>query len=407
MLTEIYERTKTNQEVWWATSKMGTDELRKLLRDSLFSKYFDSEKTFASIIASATCYTRFYSQLSDKPDNLDFTDWANSDDKRSLFLPLFERDAELYKPLYSMVFELVIRGLLSNVERKVKTAIIIDELGALQKLDSLSRLLAEGRKFQACPIIATQTTAQIDKIYGRNERQILLQGTASKLILNCRDPDSARTMAEIIGNQEVLEEFGDRTDHKTSIVREKPAVMSAEIQNLPALSGFLIVGSGTPVVKAEIAPQDYRAISEKFVRAEGVNQSESRQEIVRQLLSVRHKKRVRQSLEPMPLTAPLCNISICDRSGLLLTAILREDNSIDEVCTDIDIERGVTADSSFLIWKVKDDSVTALIQVASINQVVDSQVTTYPVIFDRISHLSFYWELQQTLGHLTFVDRLD
>ena len=192
LLSEIYERTSSNEEANCVFSTMDTKELKQFLSNSLFSKYFDSENTFASIIASATTYTKFYSQLRDLENEIDFTDWAKGNDNRSLFLPLFARDAELYKSLYSMVFELIIRGLLSNVEREIKTAIVIDELGALQKLDSLSSLLAEGRKFQATPIIATQTTAQIDKIYGENDRHILLQGTATKLILNCRDPHRGR-----------------------------------------------------------------------------------------------------------------------------------------------------------------------------------------------------------------------
>jgi type IV secretory pathway TraG/TraD family ATPase VirD4 len=179
----------------------------------------------------------------------------------------------LYKPLYSMVFELIIRGLLSNESRKIKTAIIIDELGALQPLNSLSRLLAEGRKFKATPIIATQTVAQIDQLYGRYERQILLQGTATKLILNCRDPDSARTMAEIIGNQEVLEEYRDSQGKITSAIRERSVVMPSEIQNLPALLGYLMLGSGTPIVKAEITPTDYPAIAPRLLESSSAKSS--------------------------------------------------------------------------------------------------------------------------------------
>ena len=195
-LSEIYQRAMTNAEVWTICSKLNTEQLQFLLRDSIFNKYFESEKTFASIVASATTYVRFYKQLPDKEEKIDFWHWADSGDRRSLFLPLFERDAQLFKPLYSMVIELIILGLLSNVEREVKTAIIIDELGALQPISSLSRLLAEGRKSKATPILATQTLAQIDKIYGEKERQILLQGTATKLILNCRDPDSANRWSD-------------------------------------------------------------------------------------------------------------------------------------------------------------------------------------------------------------------
>ena len=263
-LSEIYQRAETNAQVWEVVSLLSTEELKSLLRDSMFNKYFDSEKTLASIVASATSYARFYGQLPDKEEKIDLWHWAESGDCRSLFLPLFEKDAQLFKPLYSMVLELIILGLLSNVEREVKTAIIIDELGALQPISSLSRLLAEGRKSKATPILATQTVAQIDKLYGRYERQILLQGTATKLILNCRDPDSAVTMAEIIGFQEVLEEYR-HSQGIIATVRDRYAVMPSEIQNLPPLSGYLMFGSDVPVVRGEIAPVDYPVIAPRLV----------------------------------------------------------------------------------------------------------------------------------------------
>lgn len=263
-LSEVYQRAMTNAEVWTIFNQLSTEQLRMLLRNSMFNKYFDSEKTLASIIASATSYTRFYSQLPDKEEQIDFWHWAESGDERCLFLPLFERDAQLYKPLYSMVLELIILGLLSNVEREIKTAIIIDELGALQPIGSLSRLLAEGRKSKATTILATQTVAQIDKIYGRYERQILLQGTATKLILNCRDPDSAMTMAEIIGYQEILEEYR-HSQGIMATVRSRYAVMPSEIQNLPPLSGYLMFGSDVPAVRGEITPVDYPVIAPRLL----------------------------------------------------------------------------------------------------------------------------------------------
>ena len=263
-LSEIYQRAETNAHVWEAVSLLSIEELKSLLQDSMFNKYFDSEKTLASIVASATSDARFYGQLPDKEEKIDLWHWAESGNRRSLFLPLFEKDAQLFKPLYSMVLELIILGLLSNVEREVKTAIIIDELGALQPISSLSRLLAEGRKSKATPILATQTVAQIDKLYDRNERQILLQGTATKLILNCRDPDSAVTMAQIIGTQEVLEEYR-HSQGIMATVRDRYAVMPSEIQNLPPLSGYLMFGSDVPVVRGEITPVDYPVIAPRLV----------------------------------------------------------------------------------------------------------------------------------------------
>ena len=80
LLSEIYQRAMTNAEVWTIFNQLSTEQLQLLLRDSIFNKYFDSEKTFASIVASATSYTRFYSQLPDKDSEIDFWHWAESGD---------------------------------------------------------------------------------------------------------------------------------------------------------------------------------------------------------------------------------------------------------------------------------------------------------------------------------------
>ena len=348
LLSEIYERTSNNEEANYVFSTMDTKQLKQFLGNSLFSKYFDSETTFASIISSTTTYTRFYSQLQDRENQIDFTGWAKSNNGRSLFLPLFAQDAEIYKSLYSMVFELIIRGLLSNVEREIKTAIIIDELGALQKLDSLSSLLAEGRKFKATPIIATQTTAQIDKIYGENDRHILLQGTATKLILNCRDPHTAKAMAEIIGHQEVLEEFVSDNSNTILTVREKLAVMPSEIQNLIPLQGFLMMGSGVPIVKAEITPKDYPIAAQRLVEFDEIDPSlaednSAKRESLMQakLIGSRHTE-----ISAIDEDTQLENIQVYDQFGLLVCVQLIYIGANSTPIPDIDEQRSIRRSDS-------------------------------------------------------------
>ena len=119
-----------------------------------------------------------------------------------IFVTLREDESELLRPLHSLIFELMLKGLLSNEHRTRKTAIIIDELGALNQLPSLHRLLSESRKYQGCPILGTQTEAQIIDKYGLQQTRTILQGTKTKLILGCADPQTAETMAKVIGRQE-------------------------------------------------------------------------------------------------------------------------------------------------------------------------------------------------------------
>ena len=238
LLTDILDIADNNLEANSLLHKLEISKLAEILTNygKSSARFCASEKMAASVIASATTHTRFYNELATTSKHIDFTGWARGENPSNLFLPLFEENADVFKPLYSMVFNLIIRGLLSNQQRKIKTAIIIDELGALAKIPALSRLVAEGRKFKATPILATQTTAQLDKIYGHYDREILLQSIATKLILNCRDYRTANTMAEIIGRKST----GGFT------------VAPGKIQNLPPLQGYLKIAHH-PVTEAALS----------------------------------------------------------------------------------------------------------------------------------------------------------
>ena len=71
-------------------------------------------------------------------------------------------------------------------------------------------------------------------------------------------------MAEIIGTQEVLEEYRHARGIMAT-VRDRYAVMPSEIQNLPPLAGYLMFGSDVPVVRGEITPVDYPTIAPRLV----------------------------------------------------------------------------------------------------------------------------------------------
>jgi len=171
-----------------------------------------------------------------------------------------------------------LRGLLGHPDpesRTMKTAIVIDELGALNQLRSLVRILAEGRKFGATALLGTQTEAQIDRNYGEYERRVILQGTATKLILNCRDGQTASMMADLIGKQErvdiqrgIKEGIIPEYHGGSEVIREVHLVMPAELQGLPNLEGYLVIANGTPPARVRVEPRGYAKRAVRFVPGE-------------------------------------------------------------------------------------------------------------------------------------------
>lgn len=120
----------------------------------------------------------------------------------------------------------------------------------------------ESRKYGGCPILGTQTQAQLTKIYGKEDTTTILQGTQTKLILKSVDHETANLTADIIGRQEIksiTENYSrsrrpgrngnGRTDGFNEQYREVYAVMPDEIKSLPKLSGYLKIDKYCAPVK--------------------------------------------------------------------------------------------------------------------------------------------------------------
>ena len=277
LLSDLFERCQSNGEIWEVISRFNIKELQDFLTGGVSARYFGAENTGASVLSTLVNEMRFYRRLADG-EGFSFSQWGRQDDPRWLFLPVFEDDSEQFKPLYTMAFELMLRGLLGHPDpesRTMKTAIVIDELGALNQLRSLVRILAEGRKFGATALLGTQTEAQIDRNYGEYERRVILQGTATKLILNCRDGQTASMMADLIGKQErvdiqrgIKEGIIPEYHGGSEVIREVHLVMPAELQGLPNLEGYLVIANGTPPARVRVEPRRYPKGAVRFVPGE-------------------------------------------------------------------------------------------------------------------------------------------
>jgi hypothetical protein len=279
VMAELFGKTRSNTEL---LELLGGNlaQPKTFLAGTMAYRYLEEAKVATSILYTAANYCQFYKSLVVSQGKvLSFYEWGASNSPRWIFVTLNEDDAELFKPLYSLVFELMLKGLLSEQERTRKTAIVIDELGALNQLPSLNRLLSESRKFLGCPILGTQTEAQITKVYGREDTRILLQGTKTKLILNCSDPQTAEKMAQVIGKQERVELTNNRNRSRSSSskgagsgssygeneqLREVYAVMPSELQDLPDLEGYLKI-STFPAAQVKVKVRNFFVQAERFI----------------------------------------------------------------------------------------------------------------------------------------------
>jgi len=278
IIAELFRQTKSNKELW-SLLVSDTKAIHSFVSETLAARYTGEEKSATSVLSTVSNYCQFYQYITDQTNysqSISFYDWARRDRPGWIFITLEENDSELLKPLHSLIFELMLRGLLSNKHRQMRTAIIIDELGALNRLYSLSRLSSESRKFGGCPILGTQTLSQITKVYGKEDTNTILQGTQTKLILRSVDHETAKGMADIIGRQEykyIAENYSrsrstgrsghGRTDSFNEQIRESYAVMPDEIKSLNRLSGYLKIGKDCSPVK--LKPRNFYLHARRFV----------------------------------------------------------------------------------------------------------------------------------------------
>ena len=283
VMAELFRQTGSNQELW-SLLKSDTKKINSFIAETLAARYTGEERSAASVLSTVSNYCQFYPYLT-KPQNktISFFDWARTDHPGWIFITLEENDSELLKPLHSLIFELMLKGLLSNKHRKMKTAIVIDELGALNQLPSLHRLMSESRKYGGCPILGTQTKSQITKIYGKDDTSTILQGTQTKLILRSVDHETAVSMADIIGKQEyihIAENYShsrragrignSKTDSFNEQIRESYAVMPDEIKSLSKLSGYLKIDQYCAPIK--LKPRNFPPRARRYVPFQNHNQ---------------------------------------------------------------------------------------------------------------------------------------
>ncbi len=146
--------------------------------------------------------------------------------------------------------------------------LILDELAALGRVQSLSDALTQGRKFGLCAVAGLQTVAQLKEHYGNYGSQVLLSCFSSQLILRAPDPETARWCSDSIGQRHVIRKVssesqnagggGKRESDQHAI---EAAVLPSELQNLPKLNGFLRLADAPSILRVRLGPQDWPQVT--------------------------------------------------------------------------------------------------------------------------------------------------
>src|ERR671931_1873903 len=127
----------------------------------------------------------------------------------NLFITWREDMAEALKPLISAWVDVLSPSIPSLAEDPTRRIwMFLDELASLEKLPSLEDAATKGRKAGLRIVAGLQSTAQLEKIYGREEAQTLRSCFRSLVVLGGArtDPKTCDDMSQSLGEHEVERE---------------------------------------------------------------------------------------------------------------------------------------------------------------------------------------------------------
>ncbi|MFS8087068.1 MAG: type IV secretory system conjugative DNA transfer family protein, partial [Acidobacteriota bacterium] len=125
--------------------------------------------------------------------------------------------------------------------------LVIDEVHALKHLSALETVIVEGRKHGLKIIVGTQNKAQFQEHYGPGAAT-MLASFHTKMFFRCNEPESARWVSDLIGDEEKerprlgttasVQQHGRDSINYTTMTEVRPVVSKEEIMALPNLHGY-------------------------------------------------------------------------------------------------------------------------------------------------------------------------
>ncbi len=260
----------------WATVEPSA-RLAELLVGTPAQGLFDPEaaKALAStrfVLASRLAAHRFL-----RPGEFSMRGWLETGGG-NLFLTWRADMQAALAPLMGTAVDVLANAVLSSAaEIGRRVWLVLDELAALGTLASLETALTLGRKHGLCVVAGLQSTAQLDRLYGRQGATVLRSCFRNLLVLGMArsDPDTADYLSRALGEREVLRRMESRgvgsqgaSANKSLHLERERLVLAAEISGLENLRGFLAIAGSDTIQRVQLTPKARQSAVPAFVEVE-------------------------------------------------------------------------------------------------------------------------------------------
>ena len=252
------------------------DEMREALMGTEAANLVDKEiaKTAISIKSVLATYTkslRFLEGL-DKTDKPRFSikQWIKQvmqpqtpnnrqPQKPWLFITSQSEIHHEIKPLVSAWLGLAMQGIQSlPTDTHQRIWFVIDEAASLHRLETLSDVFADFRKFGGCAVVGVQSISQLEFLYGQYEAHAITDLLNTSIYFRSPKNRIAKWVSQDLGEQTVDEvresqSYGPnpiRDGNTISVQRvTKPTVSASDIMTLEDLSCYARVVGDHPIAK--------------------------------------------------------------------------------------------------------------------------------------------------------------
>lgn len=214
----------------------------------------------ASIVSILQERIQAFRYLRNMDGNFSFSRYIREGGNGNIFLLGNERTRSLMKPLLTLAIDIMCRETLSlpdDHNRRIFFA--IDELGTLNRMDSILTLETVGRSRGACLICANQDLGRIEEVYGRAALKTFFNNFNTNFIFRIREPETAELLSRSIGEQQLRKTAHSRQlsptdigDRKSLSEHEKTErlFLPTELHLMPDLHAILsVAGYGVSEIK--------------------------------------------------------------------------------------------------------------------------------------------------------------
>lgn len=164
--------------------------------------------------------------LSVNDNMISFRDLENYTD---IFIKISEDKLDQWKSLLNLMVSQFLKSFEKRQEKGDKKILfMIDEFARLGKVESITNGLATLRSKGIKIMLILQSLAQLDMIYGKDNRKVITDNCNYKIILNANDVDTQEYFSKLVGTVEKVKKSSSVNKNDFSVMSNKGSSKTTE-----------------------------------------------------------------------------------------------------------------------------------------------------------------------------------